>query len=122
LDVRDLCLQINLSVGLQVGFQAGTVVRERIVDSMAGLFIMMPHLGSFGLRIKYLLTPVRLSWARNNSSSGYTTLLVSSLINSPALLLWNWLPSRRRTTVTSYVHMCGGVRRTCTRNKNEMTS
>jgi hypothetical protein len=27
---------------------------------MAGLFIMMPHLGSFGLRIKYLSAPVSL--------------------------------------------------------------
>ena len=58
-----LCLQINLSVGLLVDFQAGTVARERIVDSMSGLFIMMPHLGSSGLRIKYFSALVRLSWA-----------------------------------------------------------
>ncbi len=34
-----LCLQINLSLGFLVGFQAGMVVRELIVDLMAGLSI-----------------------------------------------------------------------------------
>ena len=60
LDIGDF-VSTNLSVGLLVGFQSGMVLRELIVNLMAGLSIMMPHLGSFGLRIKYLLVPVRPS-------------------------------------------------------------
>ena len=68
-------LPINLFVGLLVGFPVAMVVRELIADLMAGLLIMNPHLDLSGLRIKYLLAPVRPSWARNVFSSGCTTLL-----------------------------------------------
>ncbi len=40
-----------------------------------GTITMMPHLGLSGLRIRYLLGPVRPSWVRNFLSSGYKTLL-----------------------------------------------
>jgi hypothetical protein len=75
LEVGDLCLQINLFVGLLVDFPVAMVVRVTMVDFTVGQFTMMLHLGSSGLRIRYLLGPVRPSWVRNILSSGYTTLL-----------------------------------------------
>ncbi len=75
LEVGMLCLQINLFVGLLVGFPVAMVVRVEMVDFMMGQYTTMPHLGLSGLRIRYLLGPVRPSWERNILSSGYTTLL-----------------------------------------------
>ena len=69
-----LCQQTSLFVRLLAGFQLAMV--EVVVDLMVGLSTMMPHLGLSGLRIKYLLAPVRPLWAKRGLSSGYTTLLV----------------------------------------------
>ena len=52
-------------------------VRELIVDLMVVQYIMMPHLDSSGLKIKFLLVPVRPLWVKNDLSSGFMTLLVS---------------------------------------------
>ncbi len=69
------CLQINLFVGLLVEFPVAMVVRDAMVDFTVGQFTTMPHLGLSGLRIRYLLGPVRPSWVKNVLSSGYTTPL-----------------------------------------------
>ncbi len=69
------CLQINLFVGLLVGFPVAMVVRVAMVDFTVGQYTIMPHLGSSGLRISYLSGPVRPSWVKNVLSSGYTALL-----------------------------------------------
>ena len=53
-----LYLLISLFVGLLEGFPVAMVVV--VVDLMVELYTMMPHLGSFGSRIKYLLGPTRL--------------------------------------------------------------
>ncbi len=51
------------------------VVRVAMVDFTVGQYTMMPHLGLSGLKIRYLLGPVKPSWVRNVLSSGYMTLL-----------------------------------------------
>ena len=68
-----LCPQISLFAGPLAGFQVDMV--GQAVVSMVEQSTMTLHLGSFGLRIKYLLAPVRPSWENNVLNSGCTTLL-----------------------------------------------
>ena len=74
-----LFLQINVFVGLLVDFPVAMVVRDTMADFTVGQYITMPHLGLSGLRIRYLLGPVRPSWVNNVLSSGYTTPLALRL-------------------------------------------
>jgi hypothetical protein len=46
-----------------------------MVDFTVGQYTTMLHLGLSGLRIRYLLGPVRPSLVKNVLSSGYTTRL-----------------------------------------------
>ena len=67
--------QINLFVGHLVDFPVAMVVRDGMVDFTVERYTMMPHLGSSGLRIRYLSGQVRPSWVKNVLSSGYMALL-----------------------------------------------
>jgi hypothetical protein len=63
-----LCPQISLFSGLLADFQVDMVVQTVVL--MVEPSTMTLHLGSFGLRIKYLSAQVRLSWANNGLNSG----------------------------------------------------
>ena len=66
---------ISLFEGLLVNFPVVTVEKGLIADFMVVRYITMQHLDLSGLKIKYLLVPVRPLWARNVLSSGFMTLL-----------------------------------------------
>ena len=68
-----LCPRISSFAEPLAGFQVDMV--GLAVVSMVELSTMTLHLGSFGLRIKYLLAPVRLLWVNSVLNSGCTTLL-----------------------------------------------
>ena len=90
-----LCLQTSLFVGLLAGFPMAMV--KVILDLMVGLSTMMPYMGSSGLRIKYLLAPVRPLWAKKGLSIVYTTLLV---LRSSTIMA-TMVSSRMRNTAKS---------------------
>jgi hypothetical protein len=92
--------RINLFVRLLGGFPVAMVVAVNVL--MVGQSTMMPLLGSSGLKIKYLLAPVRLLWARNNLNSGCMTLLVLGLSTTMATMV----SSRKRNTTRSVPREC----------------
>ena len=95
-----MCQQTSLFVRLLAGFPLAMV--EVVIDLMVGLSTMMPHLGSSGLRIKYLLAPVRPLWAKRGLSSSYTTLLEPR----SSTIMATMVSSRKKNTAKSVLRRC----------------